>query len=230
MEWATTIFPIENRVEPSAFVERVWRTRGVAEKAMISVAVPHWQIVVVKHARRRPASVIVRGPETKATIVEIPQDAEFLGIEFKLGTFIPALAVETLVDVGMELDAVSNTKISLAGSNWEIPSFENAADFVAHLARNGALVRDSVVEQILLRKPVAITERSAQRRFLRATGLTYGTVRQIERAERTVALLAAGTSILDAVETAGYSDQAHMTRSLQRFLGKTPGRLVSRKP
>ncbi len=229
MEWATTIFPIENRIEPSDFVERIWRTRGVPDKAMISVAVPHWQIVVVKNSRG-PTSVIVRGPETKASIVEIPQDAEFIGIEFKLGTFMPALAVETLVDVGRELDAASRTKINVAESNWEIPSFENAADFVARLARDGALVRDAVVEQTLLRKPVAITERSVQRRFLRATGLTYGTVRQIERAERTVALLTAGTSIVDAVEIAGYSDQAHMTRSLQRFLGKTPGQLASGKP
>jgi AraC-like DNA-binding protein len=229
MDWATAIFPIENRVEPSDFVERIWRTEGVPDKAMISVALPHWQIVVVKSSRG-PTSVIARGPETKASIVEIPQDAEFIGIEFKLGTFIPALAVETLVDVGRELDAVSRTKVNLAGSNWEIPSFENATDFVARLARDGALVRDTLVEQTLLRKPVAITERSVQRRFLRATGLTYGTVRQIERAERTVALLTAGTSILDAVEIAGYSDQAHMTRSLQRFFGKTPGKLVSSKP
>jgi AraC-like DNA-binding protein len=229
MEWATTIFPIENRIEPSDFVERIWRTRSVPEKAMISVAVPHWQIVVVKNSRGQ-TSVIVRGPETTASIVEIPRDAEFLGIEFKLGTFMPALAVKTLVDVGRELNAASKTKINLAGSNWEIPSFENAVDFVAHLARDGALVRDPVVEQTLLRKPVAIAERSVQRRFLRATGLTYGTVRQIERAERTVALLTAGTSILDAVEIAGYSDQAHMTRSLQRFLGKTPGKLASDTP
>jgi AraC-like DNA-binding protein len=229
MEWATTIFPLENRVEPSEFVERIWRTRGVSEEAMISVAVPHWQIVVVKHWRR-PASVFVRGPESKASIVPIPQAAEFIGIEFKLGTFMPALAIETLVDVGRELEVISETMINLTGSDLEIPSFENADCFVKQLVRDGALVRDPVVEQILLRKPVAITERSVQRRFLRATGLTYGTVRQVERAERTVALLAGGTSIHDAVEIAGYSDQAHMTRSLQRFLGKTPGELVSAKP
>lgn len=229
MEWATTIFPFENRIEPSNFIERIWRTRGVPEKAMISVAVPHWEILIVKHSCR-PTSVIVRGPETKASIREIPQAAEFIGIEFKLGTFIPALAVETLVDVARELDAVSASQINLAKSNWEIPTFENAGDFVTHLARDGVLVRDPIVEQILLRKPVDVTERSMQRRILRATGLTYGTVRQIERAERTAALLAAGTSILDAVEIAGYSDQPHMTRSLQRFLGKTPGKLVSGKP
>ena len=228
MEWASTIFPIENRIEPSDFVERIWRTRGVPERAMLSVAVPHWQIVVVRHSDRL-TSVFVRGPETKASISEIPQDADFIGIEFKLGVFLPALAIETLVDVGRKLDAVSKTKINLAGSDWEIPSFESAGDFVAHLARNGTLVRDAVVEQTLLRKPVTITERSVQRRFLRATGLTYGTVRQIERAERTVALLTSGTSILDAVEIAGYSDQAHLTRSLQRFLGKTPGRLMLAK-
>jgi AraC-like DNA-binding protein len=229
MEWATTIFPLEYRSEPSDFVERIWRTRGVPETAMISVAVPHWQIVVVEHSRG-PRSVLVRGPETKASIVEIPQEAEFLGIEFKLGTFIPALAAETLVDVGRPLAAVSRTRVNLAGSSWEIPNFENAHDFVTQLARDGALVRDSVVQQVLLREPLAITERSVQRRFLRATGLSYGTVRQIERAERTVALLTAGTSIADAIEIAGYSDQAHMTRSLQRFLGKTPARVVSSKP
>src|SRR5579872_80967 len=226
MEWASTIFPIESHIEPSEFVERFWRTRGVPEKAMLSVAIPHWQIVVVKN-QRGPTSVFVRGPESRASIVAIPQDADFFGIEFKIGTFLPAVPVAALVDVGRELEAASKTKINLASSSWEIPRFDNAADFVARLAKRGALVRDPVVEQTLRRKPVAITERSVQRRFLRATGLTYGTVRQIERAERAVALLTAGISIADAVEVAGYSDQAHMTRSLQRFTGKTPGKLVS---
>jgi AraC-like DNA-binding protein len=229
MEWASTLFSFESRTEPSDFIERIWQTRGVPEKAMISVAVPRWHIVFVKYSRGQ-MSAFLRGPETTASIVDIPQDADFLGIEFKLGTFIPALAVDALVDIAKELDIVSKTRMNLAGHNLEIPSFENAADFVAHLARGGALVRDPIVEQTLLREPVDLTERSVQRRFLRATGLTYGTVRQMERAKRTIALLTAGTSILEAVEIAGYSDQAHMTRSLQRFLGKTPGRLVPGKP
>jgi AraC-like DNA-binding protein len=69
-----------------------------------------------------------------------------------------------------------------------------------------------------------------QRRFLHATGLSYSTVRQIERAERAVELLSTGVSILDAVDIVGYSDQAHMTRSLRRFVGRTPGQLVVRAP
>lgn len=226
MEWATTIFPIQSRIERSDFVERIWRTHGVAETEMISVAVPRWQIVVVRDGTGAP-SVFVRGPETKASIVPIPEAAEFIGIEFKLGAFLPALVPSSVVDVGQELSAISKTRISLANSTWEIPSFENAADFVTHLVREGELVRDPVVEQALVREAVGITERSVQRRFLRATGLTYGAVRQIERAKSAAALLTGGKSIPDAVEIAGYADQSHMTRSLQRFLGKTPGKLVS---
>lgn len=227
MEWATRIFSVESRTEPSDFVERIWRTWSVPEENMLSVALPHWQIVVVKPANGRPMTV-VRGPETTTSVTGIPQDAEFIGIEFKLGAFMPAVALDALVNVGRELDAVSASKVAFAGRSWEIPNFDNAFDFVEHLVRAGALVRDQVVQQTLLREPVAITERSVQRRFLRATGLTYGTVRQIERAERTVDLLSAGVSILDAVDIAGYSDQAHMTRSLQRFVGRTPGQLAVR--
>ncbi|WP_395382439.1 helix-turn-helix domain-containing protein [Mesorhizobium sp. UC22_110] len=197
------------------------------EENMLSVALPHWQIVVVKPANGRPMTV-VRGPETTTSVTGIPQDAEFIGIEFKLGAFMPAVALDALVNVGRELDAVSASKVAFAGRSWEIPNFDNAFDFVEHLVREGALVRDPVVQQTMLRKPVAVTERSVQRRFLRATGLTYGTVRQIERAERTVELLSAGVSILDTVDIAGYSDQAHMTRSLQRFVGRTPGQLAVR--
>lgn len=226
MDWASRIFAVENRFEPSDFIERIWRTSAVPEKAMISVAVPRWQLIFVTQPDR-PTTIVARGPETRASIVGIPEDAEFLGIDFKLGAFMPGLAIESLVDKGLELEAFG-TAMSLAGSMREIPTFENAADFVAHLARDGALVRDAVVEQTMLRQPLAITERSVQRRFLRATGLTFGAVRQMERAQRAAELLTAGVSILDAVDIAGYSDQAHMTRSLQRFLGKTSGSL--RKP
>lgn len=229
MEWATKIFSLESRTEPSEFVERVWRTWSVPEESMLSVALPHWQLVVVKPSNDRPI-VVLRGPETTANVSGIPQDAEFLGIEFKIGAFMPDFALEVLVNVGQELDAVSASKVAFAGRSWEIPNFDNAFDFVEHLARDGALVRDHVVEQTMRRKPVAITERSVQRRFLRATGLTYSAVRQIERAERAVELLSAGVSILDTVDITGYSDQAHMTRSLRRFVGRTPGQLVARAP
>jgi methylphosphotriester-DNA--protein-cysteine methyltransferase len=66
-----------------------------------------------------------------------------------------------------------------------------------------------------------------QRRFLQATGLTQGTVFQIERARYATTLLKQGVSILDSVELAGYADQPHLTRSLKRYIGQTPAQIIS---
>lgn len=224
MEWATEIFQFENRIERTGYVRRIWRATSVDLSSFISVAVPTWQIVFVQSANGAK-SIVARGPETLATRVSIPKNAEFFGIQFELGTFLPDYAVGKLVDNAEMLTSESDRNFWLIDTKFEIPSFENAEVFVDHLIRSGALVRDRVVEQTLQRKPVALTDRSIQRRFINATGLTYGAVRQMERAERAAGLLLKGVPILDVVDCQGYSDQAHLTRSLKRFLGATPGRI-----
>ena len=47
----------------------------------------------------------VRGPETKATTAPVPADAEFFGIQFSLGTFMPGLPPGRLADSGLTLIA-----------------------------------------------------------------------------------------------------------------------------
>jgi methylphosphotriester-DNA--protein-cysteine methyltransferase len=73
-----------------------------------------------------------------------------------------------------------------------------------------------------------LSPRSVQRRFVQATGLTQGSIRTINRARRATLLLQQGFSILDTVEQAGYSDQAHLTRSLKQLIGKTPAQIINR--
>ena len=70
------------------------------------------------------------------------------------------------------------------------------------------------------------TLRQLQRRFLRATGLTHGTISQIEHVRLAVSLLQQGVSILDTVELAGFADQPHLTRLLKRLISQTPARLT----
>jgi methylphosphotriester-DNA--protein-cysteine methyltransferase len=65
-----------------------------------------------------------------------------------------------------------------------------------------------------------------RRRFLTATGLTPGTIRQIERARHALTLLRQGRPILDVVFEAGYFDQPHLTRSLRQFMGRTPAQIA----
>ena len=56
--------------------------------------------------------------------------------------------------------------------------------------------------------------------------MTYATFRQIERARYAAILLREGNTILDVVSRLNYFDQAHLTRSLKRFIGLTPSKII----
>jgi AraC-like DNA-binding protein len=92
--------------------------------------------------------------------------------------------------------------------------------------REELLVREPVVDAVLQNRPLELSLRTVQRRFLHATGLTRGAFDQIERARQTVTLLEQGLSIADAVYWAGYADQPHLTRSLKHFMGQTPAQIL----
>jgi AraC-like DNA-binding protein len=168
----------------------------------------------------------VRGPETKATSAPIPDDAEFFGIQFSLGTFMPTLDLRQLVDRSLMLRATS-TSFWLGGSAWELPGPDNADVFVDRLVRAGLLVHDPIASAALQDDVEGLSTRSVERRVARATGLTRGTIRQIRRAERAVELLGRGVPALDVVRQAGYADQPHLTRSFKRFVGQTPSQIAA---
>jgi len=75
-----------------------------------------------------------------------------------------------------------------------------------------------------------MSQRSVQRHFVRATGMTLSTLQQIQRARRAANLLVGGHPILDAAFEAGYYDQAHLTRSVKQLLGTTPKKLALEQP
>ena len=160
-------------------------------------------------------------------MADCPAEGEWLGIRFKLGTFMPKLTPGALRDRGdVTLAAATSRSFWLNGSAWDYPDFENAETFVAQLARQGIIAHDVGVDAALLGRPRELSMRSAQRHFLRATGITLSAVRQIERARRATNLLRHGASILDTVHEAGYFDQAHLTRSLKYRIGQTPAEIL----
>jgi hypothetical protein len=224
MRRAAEVFALEERDLRSPFVEKVWRAYSVPEEGFISVAVTHWEIVVCR-LRDRPY-VTVRGPETRATIVPIPQDAEFFGVQFRRGAFLPDLPPSRLVDDALTLPEASGKAFWLHGTAWEVPSFDNVDAFVRRLVRGGLLVRDPVVEAALRGDAVDRSARQLQRRVVRATGLTRDAIRQIERAERAVASIERGRPLSETARLCGYADQAHLTRSLKRFAGQTPAQIA----
>ena len=218
-------FRFEERLSDSPFVEAMWRTQIESLDPFLFPAVSHWGLVVTKLSGK--TILTVRGPGTQATPAYCPRGAEFFGIIFKHGVYMPHLPPGTLRDRSdAALPEVTNTSFWLNGSVWQIPDYEHAETFVDRLVRDGRLVRDEIVDAVLLNQVKDVSRRSVQRRFLQATGLTYSTVRQIERAWFAKALLQQGISILDTIDQAGYYDQSHLTRSLKRFLGLTPLQIV----
>ena len=191
----------------------------------LSIAASNFEMAVTRHQGK--TFITLRGPETKATTAHCPVNGEWLGIRFRLGTFMPRLTPGHLID-GRDVTLPDATTRSfwLNGSAWDYPEFENAEAFVARLARAGIITRDPAVDGVLSGEPQAQSQRSGQRCFLRATGLSHRAVRQIERARYATHLLKHGMSILDATYEAGYFDQPHLTRSLTRFIGQTPAEIT----
>ncbi len=228
MKRAAELFTIEGRSSRSTFVEGMWWTRSEPEDSFISVAASHWEMCVTR--QRGSAWLTVRGPQTKATTTPIPVDAEFFGIRFSLGTFMPNLQPGQLVDRELTLPPATGSTFWLDRSVWELPGSDNADVFVERLVRAGLLVHDPVASAGLQGGVEGLSTRTVERRVSRATGLTRGAVRQIRRAERAVELLSGGVPARDVARQAGYADQPHLTRSLRRFMGQTPSRIASSAP
>ena len=215
----------DNRPSDSPFVERLWRGHSEGAYPFLSIAQSRCELVVTRlHGKM---TLTVRGPETRATSLgNCPADAEWLGIRLKPGTFLPHLPATILVDDAVTLPEATGKSFWLGGSAWQFPDYDNADTFIDWLVREGLLVCEPLVTAALQGQLQDPSLSTIQRRFLRATGVTHSTARQIERARFATLLLQQGVSILDTVEEAGYFDQPHLTRSLKRFIGQTPAQIL----
>jgi len=217
-------FISEQRFSDSPYIETITRGRTVGEGSTIRPAESHWHMVFVGF--NGSVFPIVTGPLTSAGVVSYTEGAEILWIKFTLGAFMPHLPVKDFRDAETTLPGASSRSFWLLGSAWQFPDFDNVETFVDRLVREDILVRDPLVNTALGGHLPATPSRTLRHRFLRATGLSHNHIYQIERAQRAAALLQRGVSILDAVYEAGYYDQAHLTRSLKRWVGHTPAQIL----
>jgi hypothetical protein len=211
----------QERASDSPFIERVWSSHTERAGTFLSVASCHWELVITRLQGR--SIVTLRGPETKPWHVPCPANGEWLAIRFKAGTYMPQLPVQRLINnLGVNLPQLSKRDFLLDGQRWELPTFENAEAFVRRLANKGLLARDPEVAAWLGDELPSLSTRTAQRRFQSVVGMSHTSVRQIERARLAVQLLRENVAIADVVWRCGYYDHAHLTRSLQRWIGIPP--------
>jgi len=209
----------------SPLVERVWAAQSERAGEFHSIAEGNCELVVTR--LRGQTFLTLRGPETKATLADCPADADWVGIRFRPGAFFsqfPPAAIRDRRDV--TLPGATARSFWLAGSAWDYPTFENTDTFVARLVKKGIVACDRSVDALVRGEPDALSRRSAQRHFVRATGITHATFRKIKRARYAASLLQQGLPILEVVHLAGYFDQPHLTRSLKFLIGQTPGQIA----
>lgn len=216
----------EHRASDHPFIEKVWRCSSERADKFLSVAANSFEIAITHLGGKR--FLTLRGPETKATSLDCPADGEWVCIRFKAGTFMPRFLPGVLRDHNdVTLPHATGRSFWFNGSVLEYPDFENAEIFVNRLVRSRLLARDPVVADGLERRSTKLSQRTEQRHFLQSTGVSLATFRQIERARYATGLLRNAAPIIDVVHRAGYFDQAHLTRSLKRFIGEIPSKIIS---
>ncbi|ABP55577.1 helix-turn-helix- domain containing protein, AraC type [Salinispora tropica CNB-440] len=190
---------------------------------MTSVATACWGLVFWE--RQGTWYAAVTGPETKTDIAPVPEGARFVGIDFAVGTSLRVLPTPALVDGGTQLPDTTRRTFRLAGVRWETPGPDDAEALVDRLVRTGAVVRDPIVTAVRRGHRPPVSQRTVERRFRAATGLTQGAVRQVERVREAAALLAAATPVADVVSRLDYVDEPHLARALRRYVGRTARQL-----
>jgi hypothetical protein len=201
------------------WIQRVWWCRSAGETSMTSVARAEWDLVLC--AGPDGVSVSLQGAESAASRAPVPPASSFVGVRFALGVSLAAHPAATIVDTSVPLGAGDDGLLGRHGAGRLEAG--DAEGLVSDLVARGVLVTAEL-------PPRERTTRTAQRHHRASTGLTHGLVRQIDRARSAAAWLRAGEAWPAVVDEFGYVDQAHLCRSMRRFVGHTPGELGADDP
>ena len=215
---------IDVRPSDAALIDCVWRARSSGGGILNSVASSHWHLVVSEVGGQ--VGVSVHGPESRPVAGPLPPEATWVGIRFRLGVMLQDVPIPKLVDDEMVLPEARRRSFWWKGGSWERPTYENAEGLVARLAREDLIGREPLIDDALRGGAGPVSLRTMQRRFYLATGQARRAVRQIEQARRAAVRLREGATPTDVTYELGYYDQPHLTRSMRRYLGRTPADLA----
>jgi AraC-like DNA-binding protein len=211
----------EERLADSPLVAKVRRARYTADARETALPDGSWDLLFVRRGDG-PLMVIQTGQIAAPLKVDGHAGDELLTIAFKPEVYMPRLPGRLTFNQGVWRPVEADRSFWIDSERFEIPSFDNVEHLVTALARKGLLERDPVVSRALQGARQRLDERSIQRHFAEVTGLGLKAFQQIARAHDAARLLRQGQAPSQVAAELGFSDQAHMTHSLKRFLGQTP--------
>lgn len=219
----------EERPADSPLVAKIRRARYTADARETALPDGSWDLLFVRR-RDGPLMVIQTGQIASPLDVDGKAGDEMLTIAFKPEVYMPSLPGRLTLNQGVSRPVEQGRSFWIDAERFEIPSFDNVEHLVAALARKGLLERDPVVSRALQGVRQKLDERSIQRHFAEVTGLGLKAFQQIARAHEAGRLLRDGQAAAQVAAELGFSDQAHLSHSLKRFLGQTPRQIAKKSP
>lgn len=209
------------RQSTNPFIETIWSTQNVTDGTYLATPDGSWDLIVfIDQDGHR--EMMLAGQATKPTDVPYQAGTAGMVISFVPGAYLDKYDLPALVDTWEMLPKADDEHFVLAGHAFAFPTFDTAEILVNKMVEVGLLKKDDIIEEVLRGTPPAMSERAKQRHFMQTTGMTRKAFDQIKRAQHAVALLQQGKKPVDAAADAGYTDQAHLTKSLKRIMHSSP--------
>lgn len=173
-----------------------------------------------------PGGVAVElvGPAARTQHYELRAGDGFWGVELQAHVFLRAIPKSSF-ELVQTLPSTSDT-FQLGGLEFAIPDEHGLGEVVDSLIGGGVLAAEPAVA-LALSGSGNLNGRTLRRHMREVTGLNRQQIAGIARARSAFKLLSEGVEIGEVVELAGYSDQAHLTRSLRTLAGRTPREILS---
>jgi AraC-like DNA-binding protein len=191
---------------------------------------PDGCVDIVWHGDR----LVVAGPATGPVASSVPVGSRVFGVRFRLGVAGAALGLpagefaDETVPLADVWGPAVDERVAVGGPAALIAEVrEHLVDAPLDPLARAAALRMAVPGARVSALDLGVSERQLRRRFEDAVGYGPKTLARVLRFQRFLGLARGGEELARLALSAGYSDQAHLTRECRRLAGRTPAELVA---
>lgn len=215
----------EQRTSSSPEIRTLWRAFADESADYTDEASEHWGLSFIRRVDGSLGAEFA-GPRIEGLPIRSSTGESYWGVELAAHVVIPGVDKALLRGAIAGLP-VADGRVTIAGSSYPIPMWEDLEPFVSRLRGDGVVVADADIRRALSGDDRGLSRRSWQRRFWSVTGLRRKEIERLDRSRRAYRLLSEGVPPAEVAIAVGYADQAHLTRELRRIRGETPARILA---
>lgn len=215
----------QERPADSPFVTRIREVEFSAATQELAAPDGSWDMLFI-HRHDGQLLVVQTGQIAAPVLAHWEPGDRLLSLAFRPEVYRPQLPGRLTAHQGVLCPLADARHVWIGPDRLEVPDFDNAEQFAQRLADLGLIERDRVVRRAIDGSLQQLDDRTMQRHFAEVTGLSAKTFQQVLRAHEAVQQLERGESPAHVASDLGFTDQAHLTHSLKRIVGRTPGQIV----